>query len=77
MTSKNASPRKPAVFDEDISPYTTLNLRTALIASENGTEQPRKSYRAVWGDAQLVPSHGKTEAARRRTGSRAARPIRR
>ncbi|MER7541533.1 hypothetical protein ABTW95_00835 [Spirillospora sp. NPDC127506] len=61
VATRNAGPRKPAVFDEDISPYTTLNLRTALIAAENGTEPPDKSHDAVWGDAQLVPSGGTTD----------------
>lgn len=61
VATKNAGPRNPAVFDEDVSPYTTLNLRTALIAAENGTEPPDKSHDAVWGDAQLLPSGGTTD----------------
>ena len=61
VATKSAAPRKPAVFDEDVSAYTTLNLRTALISAENGTELPDTSHDAVWGDAQLLPSDGTTE----------------
>ncbi|WP_433463371.1 NPCBM/NEW2 domain-containing protein [Spirillospora sp. CA-128828] len=54
---KTVSPGKPAEFDQDISAYATLYLRVTLITSKNGTEYGG-DYRAVWGDAQLLPANG-------------------
>ncbi|NYE14918.1 NPCBM/NEW2 domain-containing protein [Actinomadura citrea] len=54
---RTVSPGKPAEFDQDISAYATLYLRATLLTSKNGTEYGG-DYRAVWGDAQLLPANG-------------------
>lgn len=60
IARKTASPGRPARFDEDVSSHKTLYLRVALITSRNGTEFGG-TYRAVWGDAQLLSAKSRPD----------------